>query len=171
MTSSSEQDGHRLADPRPPQTSVVAPNPGLSEKPMGGGEARLAQNLDAPTTVSDSNTWSAPQRDALVWGLFIGRTEEIAALRSAIDAALGGQAALVMITGEPGIGKTRLAEEAGAYVRLRGAQVWVGGCYKASRHHHIRHLSRLSANTYRLVLTRPEGGDGRRRIRSRETGP
>jgi predicted ATPase len=66
----------------------------------------------------------------LAWGRFIGRAEEMAALRTAIDAALRGQASLVMIAGEPGIGKTRLAEEAGAYARLRGAQVLLGRCYE-----------------------------------------
>jgi predicted ATPase len=66
----------------------------------------------------------------VAWGRFIGRAEEMAALRAAIDAALGGQASLVMVAGEPGIGKTRLAEEAGAYTRLCGAQVLVGRCYE-----------------------------------------
>src|SRR5262249_11528402 len=66
----------------------------------------------------------------LVWGRFIGRAQEMAVLRAAIDAALGGQASLVMLVGEPGIGKTRLAEEAGGYAQLRGAQVLVGRCYE-----------------------------------------
>src|SRR5215831_3425233 len=71
-----------------------------------------------------------PADGRLAWGHFIGRAEEMAALRAAIDAALGGQASLVMVAGEPGIGKTRLAEEAGTYARLRGAQVLVGRCYE-----------------------------------------
>jgi predicted ATPase len=37
----------------------------------------------------------------------------MAALRAAVDAPIGGQASLVFVVGEPGIGKTRLAEEAG----------------------------------------------------------
>src|SRR5262249_25526774 len=37
---------------------------------------------------------------------------------------------LLMVAGEPGIGKTRLAEEAGVYARQRGAQVLVGRCYE-----------------------------------------
>ena len=36
-----------------------------------------------------------------------------------------------MVGGEPGIGKTRMAEEAGIYARLGGAQVLTGRCYEA----------------------------------------
>jgi class 3 adenylate cyclase len=77
-----------------------------------------------------SRTAPAPAAARLTWGRFIGRADEMAALRAAIDASLGGQASLVMIAGEPGIGKTRLAEEAGVYARLRGAQVLVGHSYE-----------------------------------------
>ena len=35
-----------------------------------------------------------------------------------------------MLVGEPGIGKTRLAEEFGVYAKLRGAQVLAGRCYE-----------------------------------------
>jgi class 3 adenylate cyclase len=38
---------------------------------------------------------------------------------------------MVMVSGEPGIGKTRLAEEVGVYARLGGAQVLTGRCYEA----------------------------------------
>ena len=92
---------------------------------------RLAQISAAPLTqLEQSRTASAPAAGRLAWGRFIGRADEMAALRAAIDASLGGQASLVMIAGEPGIGKTRLAEEAGVYARLRGAQVLMGRCYE-----------------------------------------
>src|SRR5215469_16694553 len=86
------------------------------------GEARLAERLGTPPTVSQlQQNGQQPDAGGLAWGRFIGRAEEMAALRAAIDASLGGQASLVMVAGEPGIGKTRLAEEAGAYARHRGA--------------------------------------------------
>jgi class 3 adenylate cyclase len=52
------------------------------------------------------------------------------AVKSSLDDALSGRARLVMIVGEPGIGKTRLAEELGVYASLRGAQVCWGHCYE-----------------------------------------
>jgi tetratricopeptide (TPR) repeat protein len=85
--------------------------------------------LDAPPS-NQKNLGRQPAAGRLVWGQFIGRVEEIAALRTAIGAALGGQASLVMVVGEPGIGKTRLVEEAGEYARRRGVRVLVGHCYE-----------------------------------------
>ena len=94
------------------------------------GGARSAEGLGAPTASQPEDNERQPAAGSLVWGQFVGRAEEMAALRAAIDAALGGQASLVILAGEPGIGKTRLAEEAGAYARYRGAQVLVGRCYE-----------------------------------------
>src|SRR5262249_49486779 len=88
------------------------------------GRARAAEELGAPPAASQPDpNGRSPVARGLAWGRFIGRAQEMAVLRAAIDAAVGGQASLVMVAGEPGIGKTRLAEEAGAYARLQGAQV------------------------------------------------
>ena len=64
------------------------------------------------------------------WRRFVGRAEELDALRRACDAAFGGDSRLVVVVGEPGIGKTRLVEEAAVYATVRGAQVWWGHCYE-----------------------------------------
>src|SRR5262249_50764078 len=131
MTASGEQDGPGPTDPRPVKASPPGPNPDPSEQPAGSVEARHAQKLHPSTTASQpEHPGQESAAGSLVWGQFIGRAEEMAVLRAAIDAALGGQASLVMVAGEPGIGKTRLAEEAAAYARLRGAQVLVGRCYE-----------------------------------------
>jgi len=58
----------------------------------------------------------------------IDRVEEMALLREAVDRAVRGEGGLVFLYGEPGIGKTRLAREIGAYGRLRGMQVLSGRC-------------------------------------------
>jgi class 3 adenylate cyclase len=59
---------------------------------------------------------------------FVGRRAERAELRAALDGALGGQGQLVLIGGEAGIGKTRLAEEICAEARAREARVAWGRC-------------------------------------------
>ena len=67
---------------------------------------------------------------ALNWGFFVGRREEMEGLKEALEASLSGKGSLAMLVGEPGIGKTRLAEEFGVYAGLRGAQVLTGHCYE-----------------------------------------
>jgi predicted ATPase len=59
---------------------------------------------------------------------FVGRGPERAELEAALDRALGGQGQLVLIGGEAGIGKTRLAEELCAEARSREARVAWGRC-------------------------------------------
>lgn len=54
---------------------------------------------------------------------FIGRTRELAELRASFVDASSGRGRLVMISGEPGIGKTRLAEEIGREAWDKGAAV------------------------------------------------
>jgi hypothetical protein len=134
-------------------------------------EAILSEELDrlsggaqigAPASASQlEQRQSATGR--LAWGHFIGRAKEMAALRAAIDAALGGQASLVMVAGEPGIGKTRLAEEAGVYARDRGAPVSVGRCYEgesASPYSAFVEVIREYLSTHPDEALKAELGDG-----------
>jgi class 3 adenylate cyclase len=71
---------------------------------------------------------AAPGRPART--AFVGRSLELDRVQRAIDGALGGHGSLVMLAGEPGIGKTRLAERAGEYAGLRGAQILLGHCHE-----------------------------------------
>ncbi len=52
------------------------------------------------------------------------------ALRAALEDAFSGQGRLVMLLGEPGIGKTRTAQELATYAGPQGAQVLWGRCYE-----------------------------------------
>jgi class 3 adenylate cyclase len=69
----------------------------------------------------------------LDWGRFVGRQEEMGLLKGALESALSGRSAVAFVSGEPGIGKTRLAEEFGVYAGLRGAQVLMGRCYEGEQ--------------------------------------
>jgi tetratricopeptide (TPR) repeat protein len=60
----------------------------------------------------------------------VNREEEVRTLRARLDAALRGEGGLVFVTGEAGIGKTRLAHELRSYARLRGAQFLTGRGYQ-----------------------------------------
>ena len=68
----------------------------------------------------------AADRDGL-----IGRDHELGELLPVVDAAIAGHGAIVLIGGEPGIGKSRLAETLARYAARRGARVAVGRCWEA----------------------------------------
>ena len=64
-------------------------------------------------------------------GPFVGREQEIEALVEGLGDAFAGRGRLVLLVGEPGIGKTRLADDLASRARARGARVIVGRCWEA----------------------------------------
>lgn len=62
---------------------------------------------------------------------FVGREPELQTLEQGVEAAIGGQAALFLVTGEAGMGKTRLVEEASAFARSQGVRILSGRCWEA----------------------------------------
>lgn len=60
--------------------------------------------------------------------VFVGRRMELGRLRERADAAFQGGGGSVLVGGEAGIGKTRLAEELATYARMCGADVLWGRC-------------------------------------------
>ncbi len=61
---------------------------------------------------------------------FVGREAELDQLRQALDRAVEGQGSVVLIGGEPGVGKTRLTEQLSDDARRRGCLALVGHCYE-----------------------------------------
>jgi predicted ATPase/class 3 adenylate cyclase len=64
--------------------------------------------------------------DHIVRGQLIGRESEMSELEGFWNRAERGQGHLVLLSGEPGVGKTRLVEELTALAQLRGALVLEG---------------------------------------------
>lgn len=62
--------------------------------------------------------------------IFVGRQQEMVGLKSALDDAIAGRGRLVMLAGEPGIGKTRMAQELAIHAQGLGACVLWGWCYE-----------------------------------------
>ena len=60
--------------------------------------------------------------------VFVGRAEQLEALDAALAAARAGAASTVLVSGEAGIGKTRLLEEFAARASAGGARVLIGNC-------------------------------------------
>jgi DNA-binding SARP family transcriptional activator len=64
-------------------------------------------------------------------GAFVGRDAELAALVGALGDAEAGRGGVFLLSGEPGIGKSRLADEVAARARDRGLRVLRGRCWEA----------------------------------------
>src|SRR5438552_3451341 len=95
------------------------------------GDFGLAMALDrSRMTAHEPVPDAAAGQQAGIWGRFVGRRDEIEQLKAALEAMLSGHGSLVMVVGEPGIGKSRLAREFTVYASLRGAQVLTGHCYE-----------------------------------------
>ena len=65
-----------------------------------------------------------------VGNAFVGRARELQAFSLAFDGMLDGRRQILTLAGEPGIGKTRLAEALAESVEDRGALVLWGRCYE-----------------------------------------
>jgi tetratricopeptide (TPR) repeat protein len=68
--------------------------------------------------------------DALSRGHLVGRNAELAEARELWQRAREGRGHAVLLSGEPGAGKTRLARELTIQAAVDGAAVLTGGCYE-----------------------------------------
>ncbi|HKG36769.1 MAG TPA: AAA family ATPase [Solirubrobacterales bacterium] len=102
------------------------------ERPASAAEARerLEAIRDAPPEEAATEEQAENPLEGLAGGAFVGREAELARLREGVNGALAGAGGLVLLAGEPGIGKTRTAEEAATYARLHGAKVHWGRCHE-----------------------------------------
>ncbi|MCI0825634.1 MAG: serine/threonine-protein kinase PknK, partial [Chloroflexi bacterium] len=106
-----------------------------SERPQSATDVLSA--LDAidlsegpPLERGDGGISDPHALDSLAGGVFVGRQREMGDLKACLEDTLSGRGRLVMLVGEPGIGKTRTAQELATYAGLRGAQVLWGRSYE-----------------------------------------
>ncbi len=69
-----------------------------------------------------------PRVTSVVSPVFVGRRGDLEGFADSFAQARRGEPAVVIVSGEAGVGKTRLVEEATAAVRAAGGRVIVGGC-------------------------------------------
>ena len=82
------------------------------------GLTPIPQAADAAPSAADGRT------------PFVGRETERAEARRMLERAVAGHGGVLLIGGEPGVGKTRLAEEVLAEGRQRGCLSLTGRCYE-----------------------------------------
>jgi DNA-binding SARP family transcriptional activator len=113
------------------ETGILRQDPGLDWTPppqepgtppgQTGGSAGEAGPAVAALVAQNPQTAA----DELV-----GRDDQLAALDGALAGARGGRGRVALVAGEPGIGKTRLAEEAARRAAAAGMQVAWGRCHE-----------------------------------------
>jgi eukaryotic-like serine/threonine-protein kinase len=131
---------HLHADPVPPSRhnpdvpealdrvvmTLLAKRP--EDRPQNATEAREQTLVALEERPDEAEARPANPLESLAGGVFVGRERELERLRDAVDGALAGRGSLQLLVGEPGIGKTRAAEELATYARVSGARVYWGRC-------------------------------------------
>jgi tetratricopeptide (TPR) repeat protein len=100
--------------------------PGDPSQP-GDGPARSAARHSGIRHPSRARDSTAPSPD------LVGRDRELGELTAAWERAAGGEPGVVLVVGEAGIGKTRLAEARAVEAASAGAMVLRSRCYETER--------------------------------------
>lgn len=87
---------------------------------VGPSVFRVGAMVAAPEYRRDSSDDAFP---------LVGRSREVRRLREGLVAATRGGGAVVLISGEAGIGKTTLVQVVAREATARGGTVLTGGCY------------------------------------------
>jgi eukaryotic-like serine/threonine-protein kinase len=134
---------HLLAPPVPPSTYNPELPPALEDlilrlmskepehRPASAAEVRraieaLGQGLAAGAPAGDSAVLAI---DRLARGRLVARENEMAQARALWQEAAGGEGQVLLVSGEPGIGKTRFTRELSTYAEVTGGRVLSAECY------------------------------------------
>ncbi|MHB8577123.1 MAG: AAA family ATPase, partial [Dehalococcoidia bacterium] len=129
-------EGIGAAAERPPTRPPAQPKGTRFAANAGGAtfQRRSGNEIaagDRPPSIGGQGASATPSGPNPVYRrIFVGREAELRQLEAAFDAAVSGQGGLVMVVGEPGIGKTTVTEQLATYAALRGGRTLVGHCYE-----------------------------------------
>jgi predicted ATPase/DNA-binding SARP family transcriptional activator len=108
-------------DARRALTEELGIDPGKDLRELHRAMLRQDPALDlAPAEPTD------PARE-----IFVGRDAELKQLLKGLEDVFSGRGRLFLLVGEPGIGKSRLADEVIRHARARGARTLIGRCWEA----------------------------------------
>jgi hypothetical protein len=110
---------------------LLSKNP--AERPDSAADALSALEAIDPTPreiPAETDGADGGSLDSMAGGVFVGRQREMDQLKAALENGLSGRGGMVMLVGEPGVGKTRTALELETYAGLRNAQVLWGRYYE-----------------------------------------
>ena len=101
---------------------------------LGIEPSRELRELQGAILRQDSSLDPRPAREAAPESprrVFVGREGELDVLVRALEATVAGRGRVVLVAGEPGIGKSRLVDELMGQARARAGRVIVGRCWEA----------------------------------------
>jgi tetratricopeptide (TPR) repeat protein len=95
-------------------------------------EARL-ERAHSPESSLDNLAYESDELrilDRIVRGRMVGRKREVSELKELWTRAVAGDLAILFVSGEPGIGKSRLVRELATWVEAAGGGVLRGDCFE-----------------------------------------
>jgi DNA-binding CsgD family transcriptional regulator len=127
--------------PIPAKSPLLAGVFGLGrDRPLGGASSQASQRerlqCAAQPVAPDSSASDQPSQAKLAEDQvsqrqpFVGRERELRQLQAAFGTATKGDGALILLVGEPGIGKTALSDQLCRFVSSAGGRSLVGHCYE-----------------------------------------
>jgi DNA-binding SARP family transcriptional activator len=145
LTSGDASDAKRHAHAES-DVSIASRQPEDGEQPMARSPDHerppVAPSLETMPTLNHAAAQSKTEEpatdasqldpDRILRAALVGREEEIARLQRAYQQACAGQRRVCFISGEPGIGKSRLAQEFTTWGETQQATVLWGYCYEMS---------------------------------------
>ncbi len=126
-------DLERGVKTRPQRSTVDLLAGGLGLDPAQRIEFEAAVPSRSRTGVQSSHSLDLPIGGflgAVPESQLVARTSEIERVRTNVEAVKAGAGRLLLLTGEAGVGKTRLAQEATLICRANGMHLTVGQCYE-----------------------------------------
>ncbi len=99
-----------------------------ADRPATAGEVRAVLEALLQGEAVDPAPHRSPL-DHLARGRLVGREREAAEVRAHWQRAAAGEGQVLLISGEPGIGKSRLVQDLLTYVGAAGGQTFTGECY------------------------------------------
>jgi DNA-binding SARP family transcriptional activator len=118
--------------------AVLATDLGIEPEPDTAALAERIRTLAPPVHPHSRRSAPRPHRPdtsvAFLGNLFAGRVSEYQLLVDSYERAAAGQPQLVLLRGEAGIGKTRLARRFLAWASAQGAELLLGGAFESGSH-------------------------------------